>query len=203
MTTATDSSRLLPDADPEGGVDTNINSSDTYGTDGTDKADTYRSFMARTFSHMEAGSLRGSIFTLASTAIGAGMLALPLVLKNCGIILGMVLVLFGGFLALFSMALLVEASAKTGLKTYSSLTTGTFGPSVGRFIEVTLVVYCFGAVIAYFVVIGSSLNTVLDAFGVTGFFSASPACLLARSVRPLLTRAVVVASAQATRLRIC
>jgi hypothetical protein len=143
---ADDSTHLLhgqqsQSQDPEK-ADTGINATGEDNGDGS-----YRSFVERTFSHMQPGSVRGSIFTLASTAVGAGMLALPLVLKNCGIILGMLLILFGGFLALFSMALLVEASQKTGLKTYSALTTGTFGPRVGRFIEVTLVVYCFGAVI--------------------------------------------------------
>jgi amino acid permease len=48
--------------------------------------------MERTFSSLEPGSVRGSVFTLASTAIGAGVLSLPLVLKNCGLVLGLVLV---------------------------------------------------------------------------------------------------------------
>ena len=61
---------------------------------------------------------------------------------------------------------------RTGHKTYSSLATNTFGPKVGILIEATLVIYCFGAVVAYLVVIGSSFNAVLSAFNVTsGFFA--------------------------------
>lgn len=49
-------------------------------------------FFERAFSTIEVGSVRGSIFTLTSTAIGAGLLSLPMVLKMVGVGLGLVMV---------------------------------------------------------------------------------------------------------------
>ena len=49
------------------------------------------SWGARTFGKIGPGSMRGSIFTLAGTAIGAGALTLPLVLDYLGIVVGLIL----------------------------------------------------------------------------------------------------------------
>ena len=43
-----------------------------------------RSLKDRTFSKLGKGSLRGSIFSLSASAVGAGVLSLPYVLKLCG-----------------------------------------------------------------------------------------------------------------------
>mgnify|MGYP001265960286 CR=1 FL=1 len=45
-----------------------------------------RGFFARTFSKLDRGSLRGSIFALSASAIGSGVLSLPYVLNlnGCG-----------------------------------------------------------------------------------------------------------------------
>eukprot|EP00954_Amorphochlora_amoebiformis_P026296 1378433-Amorphochlora_amoeboformis.AAC.1 len=66
--------------------------------------------LTRVFSRVEPGSLRGSIFTLSSSAIGAGVLSLPLVMRNTGLILGGMLCITGAILALFSMNMLVDTA---------------------------------------------------------------------------------------------
>mmetsp|Transcript_29294 Transcript_29294/g.5288 ORF Transcript_29294/g.5288 Transcript_29294/m.5288 type:complete len:86 (+) Transcript_29294:96-353(+) len=47
----------------------------------------------RLFSPMGPGSLRGSVFTLCSCLIGVGVLSLPYTLAQCGIVLGLGLML--------------------------------------------------------------------------------------------------------------
>ena len=54
--------------------------------------------------------MRGSIFTLAGTAIGAGALALPIVLKYLGIVIGLILICFCAFFVRYSLQTLVRAS---------------------------------------------------------------------------------------------
>lgn len=59
------------------------------------------------------GSLRGSVLTLISTSLGAGVLALPKTLEECGLVLGLVLLVIGGCLALWSMYMLMDIAIKT------------------------------------------------------------------------------------------
>mmetsp|Transcript_6136 Transcript_6136/g.791 ORF Transcript_6136/g.791 Transcript_6136/m.791 type:complete len:91 (-) Transcript_6136:894-1166(-) len=54
-----------------------------------------RSWSNRTFGKLEPGSMRGSIFTMISTAVGAGCLALPLAFKYVGIILAPLFIFLG------------------------------------------------------------------------------------------------------------
>lgn len=49
----------------------------------------------RTFSSVEAGSVRGSIFSLVSSAVGAGVLSLPYVLALNGYVIGIFLLFVG------------------------------------------------------------------------------------------------------------
>jgi amino acid permease len=45
------------------------------------------------------GSLRGSIFVLMSVAMGAGMLALPSLFRDSGVIAAIFFIFFGGYLS--------------------------------------------------------------------------------------------------------
>lgn len=56
-----------------------------------------KSFWARTFSKLDAGSLRGSIFALSASAIGSGVLSLPYVLNLCGWVSGITFLFVGAF----------------------------------------------------------------------------------------------------------
>lgn len=71
---------------------------------------------------------------------------------------------------------LIYFLGRTGHKTYSALTASVFGSNMGLFVELSLVVYTWGAIVAYLVVIGNSVNTVLEAFQVTGILGQS--CVL-------------------------
>ena len=100
-------------------------------------------FLYRAFSPMERGSVRGSIFALASTAIGAGILSLPYVLATCGLLLGIFLVGLGAVLALVSLNLLIECAHVTGIKNYAQLARELFGPKAGLFLNYVFVVVSF------------------------------------------------------------
>jgi len=144
-----------------------------------------RSWTDRTFSKMEPGSVRGSIFTLASSAIGAGLLALPLVLHQSGLILGVVLIIVACLLATLSIYIMIACGDAMGIKEYGPLTTIVLGKRWGDVLELVLVLYCFGACVAYMVVIEQCAQSIFDALGVTGVFSDD------RVIVAIITAAIV------------
>lgn len=58
-------------------------------------------------SKFAAGSIKGSIFTMCISVVGAGCLALPYAIRNAGLIMGMLLIICCPFLAYFTLDLLL------------------------------------------------------------------------------------------------
>ena len=80
-----------------------------------------RNFTKRAFGKLGKGSLRGSIFALCASAIGSGVLSLPYVLRLNGWVMGLLLILIGGFgnidsLNLFSRGLEFVYDCRVGNK---------------------------------------------------------------------------------------
>lgn len=67
-----------------------------------------RSLIDRTFGKMGEGSIRGSIFTICSVAIGAGVLSIPYVIASLGWILGTSMVIVGGLATTWSLKTIVQ-----------------------------------------------------------------------------------------------
>ena len=59
-----------------------------------------RNCLARWFSPLTPGSMRGCILSLIQTSVGAGILSLPYVFKSSGLILGAFLLTFGAVMGL-------------------------------------------------------------------------------------------------------
>jgi amino acid permease len=57
---------------------------------------------------MKEGSVRGSIFTICSIAIGIGILTLPYVIASLGWILGSAMVIMGGLTTTWSLKIIVK-----------------------------------------------------------------------------------------------
>ena len=85
-----------------------------------------RTWSQRTFGPLHAGSMRGSIFTLAATAMGAGYLAIPRVLQLTGILLGLAIISFCGVLNYFSLNAVSRACFHAKVGHYSSATESIF-----------------------------------------------------------------------------
>jgi len=80
-----------------------------------------RTWSQRTLGEIKPGSIRGSIFTLTSTAIGAGCISLPLAVSYVGLLGGLFLINFTGFLAWMGLNILVDASTKNFIYNMSEL----------------------------------------------------------------------------------
>lgn len=71
--------------------------------------------MERTFSPLEKGSIRGSIMSMVSAAIGGGVLSLPYVFCLSGWAVGISLILLGAFAGIWSNSLIAEVAIEKGL----------------------------------------------------------------------------------------
>ena len=72
-----------------------------------------RGCLSRWFGPLTPGSMRGSIFALMQTALGAGILSLPYVFMTNGIILGALMLLVGATCCNWTMNILMEAGIRT------------------------------------------------------------------------------------------
>ena len=108
-----------------------------------------KTFYDRTFTKMDAGSLRGSIFALCSAAIGAGVLSLPYVLALNGWLIGLIFIFVGAIAANWSNKILAKRAVENNCPNYYSLCVKVGGPKLGMLLSVCILLYGFGVLISY------------------------------------------------------
>ena len=117
-----------------------------------------RNFSKRAFGKLGQGSLRGSIFALCASAIGSGVLSLPYVLRLNGWVMGLLLILIGGFgnkiLLIYSAAgwslfMIAESAIKSNVKNFSKLANFVGGLKLERFLQINILIYLWGSCISY------------------------------------------------------
>ena len=111
------------------------------------------------------GSVRGSVFNLCSATLGAGALSLPFAFSKAGWALGLVMLLVGALATTYSIHLLMRARIATACTSYEDLTVNIFGRTMGYFVEVNIMVFCFGTAVAYIIAVGDILEPALELTG--------------------------------------
>lgn len=124
-------------------------------------------FFKRNLAPMDVGSLRGSVFSLICTTVGAGILSMPFILRSCGYVIGIVIIILGGILSLTYSMLLMDSQMMTGVKSFPELVKITLGPASSRFLEFITVLTGYSISVAYFVVLATDIEQLLYTF----FFS--------------------------------
>mmetsp|Transcript_122462 Transcript_122462/g.305793 ORF Transcript_122462/g.305793 Transcript_122462/m.305793 type:complete len:561 (-) Transcript_122462:392-2074(-) len=101
------------------------------------------------------GSPLAGIFTLVSSAMGAGCLSLPFMFKQSGIILGLLLLFAGAVLAHLSLVVLMCCARYTDSGSMAHLVSLAGGSSRGgRAVDVVIAIYGIAAVLCYMMFIG-------------------------------------------------
>ncbi|KAL6074452.1 amino acid transmembrane transporter [Balamuthia mandrillaris] len=115
-----------------------------------------------------SGGVLASIFVLLSATLGAGSLALPYAVRECGLALALFLLLLGSSAAFYSIHLLTWTSRLTGRQTYEELVEHVFGRKVEVLLELSIIVFGWGSTVAYMVAIGDTLPPLVELLGVPG-----------------------------------
>lgn len=126
-----------------------------------------RSFYQRTLGKMEAGALRGAIFTLISTCIGAGCLTLPLVFSHLGIILGTMVLIFACFCSYMGILNIRTAAENFQCYEYAGLVDKVLGKKMKIIFDNAVILYAFGTVIGYQVMVGKLIPSIFTSLNIS------------------------------------
>merc|ERR1719420_1045980 len=104
------------------------------------------------------------MISLVTTAVGSGILSLPWAFSKCGLVLGTVLLACGGVASFQSLKLLANVGYTTGKRNYTTVVEATLGVGVAALVQAILFIYAMGAVIGFYIFLGTMLPTVMKAF---------------------------------------
>jgi hypothetical protein len=99
----------------------------------------------------------GSTFNLVNATIGAGILGLPRMVALCGLVLGPLLIAIFGLLTNYSLRILHQVSLLSGHPTYEMVARHMYNRYLGLGVTVAIIVICWGAMIAYMIVIADCM----------------------------------------------
>ncbi|KPI90328.1 putative amino acid transporter aATP11 [Leptomonas seymouri] len=106
------------------------------------------------------GGVMSSGINLASSCIGAGIIALPSAFNSSGLIMGLIYMIIIAYLTVYSYILLAIVANKTGLRNYEQIVRALMGPGADYFLAFCLWFLSFGGEVSYAI----SLKDVLTAF---------------------------------------
>lgn len=151
--------KLLP-LDEEGGY---LQSSKNVGDGGDDGFDNDLDFDFDKYPLIDGGSktgsgISGAVFNLTTSIIGAGIMALPAVMKVLGLVLGFVLIILMGILSEISVELLVRFSALCKAATYGEVVQYAMGRPARVLSEICLIVNNAGVLVVYLIIMGDVMS---------------------------------------------
>eukprot|EP00418_Pyrodinium_bahamense_P004742 CAMPEP_0179018572 /NCGR_PEP_ID=MMETSP0796-20121207/4422_1 /TAXON_ID=73915 /ORGANISM="Pyrodinium bahamense, Strain pbaha01" /LENGTH=585 /DNA_ID=CAMNT_0020714333 /DNA_START=339 /DNA_END=2094 /DNA_ORIENTATION=- len=100
------------------------------------------------------GSLLAGVFTLVSSAMGAGCLSLPFMIKRAGVWSGILMLVMSAVLAHLSLVVLMSCARYTDSDSMARLVAVAQEGGTGRVVDVVIAVYGIAAVLCYIIFIG-------------------------------------------------
>lgn len=130
------------------------------------------------------GGILSSGLNLASSSIGAGIIAQPAAFRASGIVMALIYLVVVAVLTVYSHTLLARAAIQTGLRNYEEIVNHLMGPFGAYLLAFCLWFLSFGAEVSYTLSLDNSLQQFLDNS------QSTPSFLRKDRGRNLLTAAV-------------
>jgi len=122
-----------------------------------------------------SASVSSSVFTLVSSAFGGGLLTLPFAVMQTGWLVGLLLLLVSGGLNFISISMLIDCTHKVKKYSYASLLGQAIGAKSALVLDLVMVMYGFGAIIAYYIYLADFL-TPLTSVVSSGYLECNRSC---------------------------
>ncbi|KAG5247460.1 sodium-coupled neutral amino acid transporter [Salix suchowensis] len=110
------------------------------------------------FDEFNGASFTGAVFNLSTTIVGAGIMALPAIMKVLGLVLGVALIIFMAFLTEASIEMLLRFSRVGKSASYGGLMGDAFGKTGRIILQVAVLINNIGVLIVYMIIIGDVLS---------------------------------------------
>lgn len=107
---------------------------------------------------MKEGSIQGSVFTLSSMALGTGAFSLPIRCTQLGCFWYSILIILGAFAAYWTLSRLIQAARTVKGEEYSTSVRRVIGKIPAILIDIVLMIYLFGIIIQFDVIIYSLIG---------------------------------------------
>ncbi|CBH10705.1 amino acid transporter, putative [Trypanosoma brucei gambiense DAL972] len=105
------------------------------------------------------GGIVSSSFNLASTTVGAGIVALPVAFQMSGIVMSTIYLIVVAIMVVYSFALLTSVGEHTGLRSYEQLTRTLLGRGADYMAALCMWSLCFGGEVSYVISIRDAIET--------------------------------------------
>ncbi|POO03743.1 Amino acid transporter, transmembrane domain containing protein [Trema orientale] len=112
----------------------------------------------------DGASFSGAVFNLSTTIVGAGIMALPAVVKQLGLIPGLVMIVLGSMLTESSIEMILRFTRASKANTYSGLVADAFGGAGRTLLQFCIVVNNLGMLVVYMIIIGDVLSGTWSGF---------------------------------------
>ncbi|CCW59553.1 unnamed protein product [Phytomonas sp. EM1] len=133
-----------------------------------------KNFFARAFNYIiPHGSILSGSFNLASITLGAGVLSLPYAFSIGGIVMATLYLLIFTAFTVLSVVLIVEASERTGLRSFEKLALGLFGRGGNIFAALVMWLLCFGGATGFIIAVGDIFKVLMNHDSIPDFFKSS------------------------------
>ncbi|KAD4585516.1 hypothetical protein R6Q59_035916 [Mikania micrantha] len=115
----------------------------------------------------DSGSgIYGAVFNLATSVIGAGIMALPATMKVLGLIFGIVLIFLMGILSEISVEFLVRFAVQCKANSYGEVVHEALGKPARILSEICIIINNAGVLVVYLIIIGDVMSGSLRHIGV-------------------------------------
>jgi solute carrier family 38 (sodium-coupled neutral amino acid transporter), member 11 len=109
-------------------------------------------------------SLFGAGFNFVNSIVGAGIIGMPIALKECGLFTGIFLIIFVAYLVNQSTVIIIECGLVNKKLNLEELCRHLFGVHGYNACSMSMFLFAYGAMIAYLMIIGDTVPIALDYF---------------------------------------
>eukprot|EP01095_Lingulamoeba_sp_RSL-Kostka_P000547 TRINITY_DN10833_c0_g1_i1.p1 TRINITY_DN10833_c0_g1~~TRINITY_DN10833_c0_g1_i1.p1 ORF type:complete len:517 (-),score=112.47 TRINITY_DN10833_c0_g1_i1:12-1562(-) len=118
----------------------------------------------------KGGTLTGALINLFNCAVGAGILSLPFAIDSISLIPGIIIYAVMSIIAMYTLHLLVLCAKNQKCDSYLELVEVLFGKYIRKLFEIIVVLYTFGVLVGYIIIVGDLLPLLLQVwFGYSTF----------------------------------